>query len=137
MATLSVAADITAYLADAGLGTLGVDLFTDDMPADPDDLVVLYEYPGMESIWTRGTIFPALERPRLQLNVRGTSYPAVAAKTDAIHTELLGVANLIINGVQYGHIRHLQDGWLKTRDERGRHLWQRNYQVIREVVIST
>jgi hypothetical protein len=132
-----IAADITGYLASEGHGTAGTDLFTDDMPADPDSLVVVYEYPGMASVYVHDSHAPTLEQPRIQITVRGTQYTAVSTKAEAVHAALLGIANMTINGVRYGHIRHLQDGWLKTRDERNRHIWQRNYQVIREAIVQS
>lgn len=126
--------DITIYLQDNEHGTFGTDLFTDDMPDTPDDLIVIHEYTGPVPLWTRDSGTPVIDYPRLQLVVRGTSYTDVHNRATAAHAQLLLVANADIDGVRRHHVWPLGSGWLKDRDDRGRFVWKRNYQVQQEAI---
>lgn len=138
MATQGVSADITINVLEAGgHGTFGTDLFCDDMPADPDDLISVWEYTGPPPLWLRDGDTPGLEYPRLQLTVRGTTYADVRSRAEAVHAALLSVVGMEIEGISYGSIRNVNSGWLKTWDDRNRRLWQRNYEVQREAVTAT
>lgn len=129
-------AEITAYLASNGHGILGTDLFTDDMPDMPDAIAVVYEYTGSLPTWTRDDNAPALEYPRIQLSVRGTSYTDVQARAFAIHATLLTVTDMMLGNVRIDHIWPIGSGWLKSRDDRNRWLWQRNYELNCDVSVT-
>ena len=131
---MSAAIDVTTWLTDDGLENV----WTGDAPADPDQIIVVYEYPGMESMWIRDTADnPAIERPRIQIMIRGTSYLEMDTRATNVHYRLLAANDVTIDGRYYGHIRHLQDGWLQTRDDRNRWIWTQNYQVQREALTPT
>ena len=127
-----LAVDVTEWLTSNGHTAV----WTDDMPDEPDDLIVVYEYPGQESTWLRDSgDTPAIEQPRVQVAIRGTAYMALANRAEAVHATMLTAHDVTINGRRYGHIRHLQDGWMKSRDERNRRIWSMNYQVYRGALI--
>ena len=131
---MSVAIDVTTWITNGGFSNV----YTGDAPADPDLIIVVYEYPGMESLWIRDRADnPAIERPRVQVMIRGTSFLEMATRSTNVHYRLLSATNVTIAGRQYGHIWHLQDGWLQTKDDLNRWIWTRNYQVQREALTPT
>lgn len=84
----SLLLDIGTFLTAAGyVSGDGVDFFRDFTPPEPDDVVVVHEYPGSPA-----TPFDALVHRSLQFKVRGTDPETVRAKALAIFT-LLTVEN--------------------------------------------
>lgn len=73
--------DIAKYLADNGLGTLGTDVFSDNYPAAPQDLVAV--------IPAQGNITPNAEVrylrfPAVQVMVRDSDHDTAVGKCEQI-----------------------------------------------------
>jgi hypothetical protein len=83
--------DIAEYLEDQTIGTVGTSIFVGYMPDAPAVCIALYEYAGMEPMYTHdGHI---VRRPGLQVVARG----AVNGDFSAIRTVLQNVENAIGN----------------------------------------
>lgn len=102
----SVAESICSYLASvpALALTAGVNLFAGVQPDEPDQVVSVFERPGMKPLMTMvgpagstGTAQPTslLDRPVIQVRVRGpmNSYAATNTLMQQIFGDLQGLAN--------------------------------------------
>lgn len=58
-------------LAAAGHATLGTNLFLSRTPASPDLVVTVFEYAGGMPVYTLGLSTVAVDKPRIQVAVRG------------------------------------------------------------------
>lgn len=89
MATLL--SDIGTFLVTNDVVTEdGVDFFRDFMPNDPDEVVVLHEYPG-----SPGTPYDPIVHRSVQVSVRGVDADAVRARALTIYTLLTAEDRII------------------------------------------
>ena len=124
--------DILDYLSsDGSVGTTGVDLFGARRPETPDDVVTVYETQGTDSEYTMGPTLglPALEKPRIQVVARSSSYQNARSKARDVMLALDGLHNRTINGVEYKFTRALQPPFPITPDELNRPLIVCNFEV--------
>lgn len=74
--------DLATFLVTKGEATvLGTDVFCDSLPDDPDDCVVLYEYPGRVHPFSN-----VATHRNVQVAVRGASYEDARKKINRIFT---------------------------------------------------
>jgi hypothetical protein len=106
---MGVLEEISAYLVSQGLGTLGTDLFLSTMGDTPDVVTVLVARPGMTGYRTHDIAGEALERPAVDVLVRGSSAGFAAAMTKAhvLWAALAQVTNMTLSGVRYQSIEPL------------------------------
>lgn len=85
--------------------TLGTDLFlgqfVDDDDNDQDSSIVILEYPGSPLVENFQDTLPVCEKPRIQVQVRHTSYATGKANARAIWKSLLAVTNTTLSGTRY------------------------------------
>lgn len=130
---MSLADDVAAFLAGAGLGLVaGTNLFLQDVPAQPDALVAVIEYPGRGPVGTHDD--PAsIEVPRFQVYARAAQYDAAAARAsaEAAYKALRAVTNQTLSGTFYLAIRALQSPFLLHRDENQRVVFAVNFEATK------
>jgi hypothetical protein len=120
--------DIATYLAGQGIGTVGTNLFKGMLPASPDNCVALFEYGG-ERPDLVGTY---VERPKLNVRVRNTSYSAGRSACGSIIEDLHTVGDTTLSGTRYLYIMALQSPIYLGRDGHERAEWSINFQVVKE-----
>jgi hypothetical protein len=117
-------ADLGDYLSSGGCGTLGTDLFRGQMPPTPDAAVCLYETGGVAPIYSMGNTAgqAVVERPRVQVVVRGEQYGYEAARAIAQKAWLLldKLPSRTINATRYLWGSCAQSPFLMQVDEQGR-----------------
>ena len=125
--------EVGAYLQTHGIGTLGTDLFTGIMPDAPDAAVALIEYGGVEPMHALGGGTAKIERPRLQVLARATTYSAARTKIEAAYKVLDALAGETLSGVRYLAVEALQSPFFLRRDENNRVELIFNVQVHKEL----
>lgn len=97
MSTLleNVATFLAAAIPPSATGGLaqGVNLFIGRLPAEaPDAAVVVHQYEGQSPLFTMGASVSALERPKIQVMVRGgiEDYPGAYSTAVAVRNALGG-----------------------------------------------
>lgn len=120
-----------AAIAAAGQGTSGVDLFMQFMPDTPDLCVAVYEYDGMPPEDVMGQALPKVEKPRVQVIVRGAvdDYPTARDRAVAIRTALCAVADSALAGVQVAALRPTGGVLPMGNDPQGRPKVAANFQA--------
>jgi hypothetical protein len=115
--------ELGSFLASAGVGTVGADLFLAHEPPDPDALIALYEYGGSAPVHAQGADAPALEMPRVQVVARGArgDYAEARARAERAYRSLDGIANRTIQNAWYVRVRALQSPFSLGPDANGRY----------------
>jgi len=102
MAAVDELADFYAAAPQNG-GTVGTDIFTHQMPANPDVCVVFYQYPGGPTDWTYGS--RNAENVMIQVQTRAKTRADSEGKCYDVYKKLDRQANVTIGGVLY-HVIH-------------------------------
>lgn len=121
---------LTTYIADNGLGTLGVDLFAGDMQDDglATPVIALNEYNGRNTdTMTAAPI--AVDVPGLQVAVRAPSADDAKVRIKAIRALLLVVIGQTIHGLRFIAIRPNGTIHDLNRDGEGRQMYTANFEV--------
>ena len=122
--------DIAAYIDTSATFTSGTNLFAGDLPPTPDELVTLYEYPGVGPVDTFGAVKPTVSRPRVQVLARGLSYEVGRALIMEVHALLCAVMGATTVGTGTFHrIAPIQDPFFLSRDESERVSFACNYEI--------
>ena len=114
--------EIAAYLESQSVGTRGTTLFTAIMPDTPDELVVIYENPGMMPSRSHSTN-PNLEHPQLGIWVRGTTdgdYVGPRQKAQDAYNALVLIRNQTLSATLYLDVMPMQQPFLLERDDNQR-----------------
>lgn len=89
--------EVKNLLEDAGVGTLGTDIFATSKASIPDDdgpYLSIWPSGGATGVRTHNvTTGPTYERPSVQITVRGHSPSAVETMARAAYSALVGVRN--------------------------------------------
>ena len=119
---MSAAHDIATYIAGTlDKGTLGTDVFVNDMPDLPANQIVVYEYGGRQAELGMGNPNPdALEYVSCQVAVRNKRADTAQATAYSIYNSIDGKGGLTINGVSYLFLRALQPPFPLERDKSSR-----------------
>lgn len=132
---MSLVKDIADFIALAGLGTVGSNIFCADMPDAPDSLICIFEYAGNTPILNE-----ILDQPGLQVRVRGTAYETVRTLLQSIQNLLMRVGNtddslyfggVTINGKDYLRITPAQGITSLGRDSKERTELVQNFYIIK------
>jgi len=131
-------ADLGTFIADAGHGVEGSDLFLGTMPSDPSECCALIEYSGEPPLRTQneGSAHSSAqggERPRVQLLCRSAEYETGRSLVQAITETLDAVRNETIEGTWYTRIAAIQSPFLVERDENDRYVFACNFQIVKRV----
>lgn len=128
--TGSPAADIGQMLEDAGVGTLGTDIF---VGRDPDVPILTY------AIYDTGGIAPnpkfLRDEPSVQVRVRGTvnAYEAAYTAAQLVKDILLGAATQVINSIDYVLFTEIGEILSLGYDESDRPILVSNWRLVREM----
>jgi hypothetical protein len=130
-------ADLATYIDAQTALTFGTDLFIGDLVPSPDDVTILYEYPGVGPIETFGdNQLPAAIRPHLQVVGRAggsasAAYNNAKARVRAVYNLLVQVNNEAINGAMHFRAQPIQEPFMLHRDENDRVVFACNFDVWR------
>jgi len=131
MPNVSLANDIADLLAANAFGVksgAGADMFGNNMPASPDNLIAIYESTGFEPVRTMRGI--KVEVLNLQIIVRNLNTLTGQTKARAIMA-FLDLFKGVINGTEYLGILARHSPFPLGADENKRERWTCNYKVDR------
>lgn len=96
-------------LESASVAVIAQDLFIGLMPDAPDLCVALYEYSGASPLEVLASNEATLERPSVQVMVRGgrNDYPTAKALIEAVRDTLTNIANESISGERFLRVNNL------------------------------
>lgn len=116
---MSASSELAEFLEDAGtLGTVGVNIFVDKMPAGKRNAVLVAQYPGKRPEHRMdGTNDIRFEFPRVQIVVRN-NLDATSFSNAELAVDALGkIANQFIEGIFYRSVQLINQPGIKERDE--------------------
>ena len=114
---MSAAKDIATHLVNESLATgIGTDVFTNDTPSTPVEVIVIYDTAGYPSEAAFGEHNIAMRSPGIQVQVRSASQGTAQDLAELIHTELNAWSGGVFSGVTYGYSETLQDPFFLKRD---------------------
>lgn len=130
---MAILDDLAAYIATAGHGTVGTNLFKGHLPAQPDAAIALYEYQGEANVNVFGGAAAINERPRVQVRVRGAlmDYPTARTKIQSIYRLLDAVEEEDLSGTRYNRIAALQAPFSLGVDANDRPEFACNFSVVK------
>jgi hypothetical protein len=116
---VNVLDQIATFLATAGLGTVGADLFKGKLPNDPNACGALYEYGGLPPEGQFGATSFKHESPSVQVVFRGEphDYEGPRAKAETAYRALTAVETQSLSGTFYNWIHALQSPFFLQRDD--------------------
>lgn len=137
--------DIADLLSTSGVGTVGTDIYVGDLPDNVDTGIAVRETGGVFSLHTYGPgpsgAFGAgaavIERPRVQVMSRATSYATARARIGDAFNVLDGRSQRTINGVTYYSIYAVQSPIDIGRDQNDRQRFTANFDIQKAVSSST
>lgn len=142
----SLGDEIALYLQAQSLGLNfngggTINMFSTLLPDQPDLAAAVIERGGLPTVmWLTGpspaTNESKLDRPVFQIRVRSgmTGYNAGNTLAEGIFSKLQGLTEVVLNigGALFHLISSLQSPVYLGRDEKERHQWSQNYQVMWE-----
>jgi len=124
--------DIASLLATKSVGTVGTDMFIGHMPDTPSNCIALMQNSG-SAPELAGSIVGQIERPRLVIRVRNSTYLNGQNKArdvlKALHTE----GEITLNGHRYLYIRAVGSVNQLGRDHELRSLFSLDFVVTKEM----
>jgi hypothetical protein len=127
--------DLVQLIVDDGLGTFATDLFVGGFPVSAPDLcVAVTEYGGPAGVDFFGEVTPTLERPRVQVRVRGEAYDYDGPRTrlELIYQALGARSAFTVNGVRYLDLSPIQTPFPMGKDESNRWMFAVNFEALKE-----
>jgi hypothetical protein len=122
------------YLVTNSLGTLGTNIFLGKMPASPDYCICLYEYEGMGPEESFGNTAYDIDKPRIQIVVRGTrdDYPTARDGAKVIRDLLANITNVTISSTKVLRVASLGSTIPLGLDDKDRPRIAANFQAYVE-----
>lgn len=127
-----MADDVAEYLEDQAVGTVGTSIFVGHMPDAPSDCIAVIQSGG-ESPEMAGPISGQIERPRLIVRVRNTSYASGASKANDVLKALHTAGEVSLSGHRYLFIRAVGSVNQLGRDHENRSLFSLDFVVTKEM----
>jgi len=127
-----MADDVAEYLEDQAVGTVGTSIFVGHMPDAPADCIAVIQSGG-ESPEMAGPISGQIERPRLIVRVRNTSYASGASKANDVLKALHTAGEVSLSGHRYLFIRAVGSVNQLGRDHENRSLFSLDFVVTKEM----
>lgn len=128
-----VADDLALRLEQAGIGTVGTDIFKYVSPDGPDAQLTIIPYSGDEPDRVQEKRKVEAENPRVQVAARGDRPEEVTLLIERAYQALMVIENEVINGVYYQWCDPVDTPSIIGRDESGRHLATVNFRVKKEL----
>jgi hypothetical protein len=113
---------LATTLEEANLATRGTDLFLGLLPDAPDAALALFETAGQPPSYIHNQLWPALDRPGVQLCCRDDDYAQGRDRMQAAYEALC-------DSTSYVAIQPIQPPFALARDERHRPRWAVNFVV--------
>lgn len=127
--------EVATYLnTNVAALTLGTNLFIGRMLETPDICVALHESAAgapLEALGGDGT--PILERPRVQVHVRNTTYSAGRTMAQDIWASLVLIAGDTLSGTLYLRAQPIDSPTFLLRDENDRVVFNMNFELWKEL----
>jgi hypothetical protein len=101
-----ITTDLASIIQGAGIATLGTNMWLGFMPDNPTTSIALYQKSGYVPMQLQSTVY-GIERPELHVVVRSDSYDNVMSKANDVMKALHNLADQVINGHRYLHVRCL------------------------------
>jgi hypothetical protein len=122
------------YLQTNSIGTLGTNIFLGKMPATPDYCICLYEYEGMGPEETFGSAGYDIDKPRIQIVVRGTrdDYPTARNGAKTIRDLLAALTDVTISSTKVLRVASLGSTIPLGLDDKDRPRISANFQAYVE-----
>lgn len=135
----SPAEDIATYCANQGLGTLGTDIFVNDLPDKPgypDNLIVFNDTPGFPPDHAMGgpSTNPVFENPTLQVLVQNIYSETASNNCYNVFQELDGLKDQTIDSVVYLLVTALNTPFIIGKDENDRYRVACDFLITRRPV---
>ena len=117
---------VAQVLSNAGLGTIGSNIFLGTQPETPDNCISVHDTGGVE---------PSIDyndkMPTFQVLIRNTSYETAKANLDTVRATLHQHRNaVLVSGETYFYYIYLiAEGGPIGRDENGRDVFSVNFQA--------
>lgn len=132
--TSDISTTIATYLQSAGFGDLGINLFIDYWPSDPDAMIAVFSGVGHPASHGMGN-YTQLRNPTIQVVVRGGSsgeeHLNAKLQAEAIY-RLLDTTNLVIGDTTLLHIAPVDEPHLIEHDENDRPAYTINFELSYE-----
>ena len=122
--------ELAQHLADQGAGALGTDLFANQEPATPDNVMTVYDTGGQAPV----LFDEELRAPTIMIRTRSYDYAEAYARQEAAWAVLNAVRGGTINQHRYIGVWLVSDIIAPGRDDNDRHILTANYQVERHPV---
>lgn len=129
-------AELGAYLATEGVGTVGTTIFYGGLPDSPDNCLALLEYGGRAPEHDLGTTALRHEYPRVQVLTRNTVYLTGIKKAQDVTHAFTAVRNTTLSDVGYKGIDPVQSPFSLGQDNNGRWVFACNYEVCKTLSSS-
>lgn len=113
---------LTEWLQSEGVGTLGVDLFRNELPPAPVRAMAVILYDGVEPPGTHDSDYPAYEDSRVQVMTRGASYAEAQAYARSAYDALYRLRNTLVDGCWFLRAAPLQLPFNEGEDAGGNNL---------------
>jgi|OpeIllAssembly_1097287.scaffolds.fasta_scaffold545144_2 hypothetical protein len=123
---------IAAYLQSIGHGTLGVNMFIDNLPETPDDVVLVTTSGGFAPEFVHNKPGVNTEMPTFQIATRSRSIPSAKSKSHAIYNDLQLIGNMMVDGIFFQRLTPMQTPFSIERDDKDRWIWGCNYVAEKE-----
>lgn len=132
-----ILADLTAWLATQGIGTVGATLLENFMPPSPDSVVVLTDYGGryQPDVRNFGAAVMVREYTRVQALVRGgpEDYETPRRKAQDVMLALSKVMSVTLSGTDYFTSVPLQTPRVIEKDGMQRYVFSVNFEFFKRV----
>jgi hypothetical protein len=117
----SFAYDVAFYIAGTlAQGVLATNVFVNDLPSSPDNVIAVFEYGGSGSGKGMGSDAHPLENSALQIVVRNCDASQAQAIAYAIFTAFDQLVTVTINSNAYTSFEPMQPPFLLERDANAR-----------------
>lgn len=128
---MSLLDDLGDYLTSGSTGVTGTDIFLGRMPDTPAACTSIAETGGMapEHAMSTGPGNAVLERPRVQVLARATTYAAAKTRIKIAEGLLDGLRPRTINGIQYHFASAVQPPFLLQYDSAERPVLAQNFEI--------
>jgi hypothetical protein len=124
---MSLTSDILAMLATAGVGTVGTTLFEGVAPFEVDACLVVNQYAGGPPLSPT-----VVENPSVQALTRAVDYTAAWSMANACLHALDAIKETTQGGHRYLQVDARQSPEYLGQDERQRHIFVVNFDVLAE-----
>lgn len=125
--------DVISLIVSDLLGVEGTNLFGGLLPDQPDLCICVSEHRGYEGVGFFGEPYPAIERPRLMVRVRGAKndYATPRALIQQISNALANRGAVVVSGTRYLAFTPVQPPEAAGRDENDRWVFAVNFEVTK------